>query len=287
MPKPLPSEDFRATRIVLEPDDFALGSEQKDPSPSDLIDAETWHGIVTLPDDVAIRTSNHHGSVLKRQHDLWGAWLEIIGEEQDFLYTVMLDANDELQAAIFNALHGYYRQAISCFRNALEQVVIGAELQIYGDNGRFQLWETGGIEIKFQDACDRLAEVESIRQLEGTLRKQLNDSIFDRKTSTLQGGWARRLYGELSHYAHARPGFSSSDMWESNGPIYVTEALDLFTGLFTQTLKLNFLLIKLGRSAFSSPKAFAALLLATTGQDSVSDLIAKACFIALFHTKSL
>jgi hypothetical protein len=58
MPKPLPLEDFRAVRIVLEDDDFALVPENPDHPPWDLIDRDTWNSIVTLPDDVGIRTSN-------------------------------------------------------------------------------------------------------------------------------------------------------------------------------------------------------------------------------------
>jgi hypothetical protein len=62
MSRPLPTSDFRAIRIVLEPDDFALSSGEPDPPPSDLIDENIWHGIMTLPDDVSVRTSNHYGS---------------------------------------------------------------------------------------------------------------------------------------------------------------------------------------------------------------------------------
>jgi hypothetical protein len=43
MSKPLSLNDFRAVRVVLEPPVFAWGPETE-PSPSDLIDKETWHG---------------------------------------------------------------------------------------------------------------------------------------------------------------------------------------------------------------------------------------------------
>src|SRR5208283_3299862 len=61
MPKPLPSSDFRAIRIVLERDDFAYAPGPELP-PSDLVDENTWRGITTLPDDVSIRASNHYGT---------------------------------------------------------------------------------------------------------------------------------------------------------------------------------------------------------------------------------
>ncbi|HYT37797.1 MAG TPA: hypothetical protein VEL49_11535 [Ktedonobacteraceae bacterium] len=109
----------------MEEDDFAL-SEGPELPPSDLIKAKTWSGIMTLPDDVAIRTSNHHGTVLKIMYALWGVWWEAIGETEDLIYVPMLDAGDDFSAALFNLLHGFYRQACDSLRSALELTAIGA-----------------------------------------------------------------------------------------------------------------------------------------------------------------
>lgn len=65
--------DFRAVRHQLEPDDFAF-SEGPDAAPTHLIDEETWV-ITHLPDDVAIRTSDHNGHRLALLHRLWGDWI--------------------------------------------------------------------------------------------------------------------------------------------------------------------------------------------------------------------
>ena len=97
MTKTLSHSDFRAVRVVLEPEDFALGSDEPDPLPSDLISEKTWHGIMDLPDDVAIRTSDHRGQVLGEVYWLWGRWIEATGEAQDALFVPMLDAHDDLQ----------------------------------------------------------------------------------------------------------------------------------------------------------------------------------------------
>jgi len=43
--KKLSQSDFRAVRVVLEPEDFALGSDEPDPPPSDLISEKAWHGM--------------------------------------------------------------------------------------------------------------------------------------------------------------------------------------------------------------------------------------------------
>ncbi|GBE31370.1 hypothetical protein BMS3Bbin05_00270 [bacterium BMS3Bbin05] len=253
MSKALLLEDFRAVRIILEPDDFAFSSGDK-PRPSDLADKETWHGITILPDDVAIRTSNHHGDLLKTLYDLWGAWIEAVGEGQASLYDTILDAADEFQAATFNALHGYYRQAIGCLRNALEQITIGTYCQVCGKATDFVQWRAGQSKITFGQACDSLAGATLAQALNAHLQDKLNDSIFNQKTQTNQGGWARRLYSELSDYAHTRPGFTNVDMWASNGPIYVQDAFVSFGKMYLQTSALGFLLVKLGRPSFQLPQ---------------------------------
>ena len=253
MSKPLPLDDFRALRIVLEPEDFAFSSGEE-PPPSDLVDEETWHGITVLPDDVSVRTSSHHGSLLKILYDLWAAWIEAVGWNQDRLYDTILDAADEFQAVTFNALHGYYRQAIGCLRNALEQVAIGTYCQVCGKSTDYAHWRAGQVQISFSQACDGLGGASSIQPLNAHIRTTLGDSIFDQKTETYAGGWARRLYSELSDYSHTRPGFTNVDMWESNGPIYVPEAFVSTAEMYLQASALCFILVKLGRHSFTLPQ---------------------------------
>src|SRR5271156_279283 len=84
MPKLLPDDDFRAKRVVLTREDFAYAPKLSSP-PSDVICSATWESIVTLPDDVAVRTSNYHGTALRQLNDLWGAWIESPGSTQDSL----------------------------------------------------------------------------------------------------------------------------------------------------------------------------------------------------------
>jgi hypothetical protein len=90
--KPLTTDDFRAVRIVLEPDDFALTNGEPD-IPDDLVDRETWNGIMVLPDDVAIRTSNHKGGWLKELYHQQALWTEYAvgdSESSDLLFEAML-----------------------------------------------------------------------------------------------------------------------------------------------------------------------------------------------------
>ncbi len=89
MTKKLPLTDFRAVRWVLEPDDFAL-SEGDDAPPTDPVDPEVWHGITDLPDDVAIRTSDHHGRYLALLGSLEQDWITAVGTDRDELSGCML-----------------------------------------------------------------------------------------------------------------------------------------------------------------------------------------------------
>lgn len=82
MAKPLPLDDFRAVRIVMEPDDFVAGPDGPEPPPSNLIPEDTWHHLTTLPDDVAIRTSNHHGTLLSVLNQLVRTWPVAVGDSE-------------------------------------------------------------------------------------------------------------------------------------------------------------------------------------------------------------
>ena len=112
-------------RTLLPDEAFALVNGPR-PGPTDLVAGDVWNGIMHLPDDVAITTSNHHGSQLAFLYSLWGDWLEAMGDEHDELFTGMLDAADCFQSSTFDSLHGYYRSALANLRSALELVAIGA-----------------------------------------------------------------------------------------------------------------------------------------------------------------
>ncbi len=253
MSKSLPLSDFRAIRVILEPHDFALGTKTERP-PSDLIDEDTWHSIMNLPDDVCIRTSNHHGRQVKQIHELWGTWIEAIGEDQDCLSEPMIETIDEFEAVTFNSLHGFYRQAIGSLRNALELVTIGAYCQVCTKSTEFVQWRARQIEISFGSACDGLSGAAAVQSLNSHLRDVVGDSIFDQKNKTCPGEWARHLYSELSNFAHSRPTFTNADMWESNGTIYEPNAFELTVELLLQIYALCYILVKVGRPSFVLPE---------------------------------
>lgn len=251
MPRKLPESDFRARRVVLTRADFGYAPKRA-PSPSDKIDAATWRSIVTLPDDVAVRTSNHHGNTLRQLDDVWGAWVESIGDAGDSAFPAMLDAGDEFQSATYAALTGFYRLSVSALRSALELVAIGTWAQVTGKHSKYRAWRKGRTTLSFGSACDGLiAPTEGLRK---HLRATVGDTLFDQKTPTNKGGFARRIFYGLSDFSHSRPGYADGDMRESNGPIYVSSAFRHVSWIQFETIGLSFLLLLIARPDATLPR---------------------------------
>jgi hypothetical protein len=241
MPRFLPANDFRARRRVLLKSDFGLAEGPEQP-PSDKIDKHTWYHLVTLPDDVAVRTTNHHGTVIKQISDLTHEWILHCDETDPVVFPVMLDAHDELDAALYNTVTGYYRVANSATRNALELVTIGTWAKLCGKQCEFDDWQNGKIELSLGMACDALIAATS--SLHDELKKlDVTDTLFSQKTKTTEGGWVRRAFSGVSDWAHSRPGYTDSFMRKSNGPIYVRGAFNHTAWIQTEIIGLLFVLV--------------------------------------------
>jgi len=244
MPKLLPKDDFRARRRILVRDDFGFAPGPA-PRPSDIIDKLTWDSIVILPDDVAVRTSNYHGTALMQLHDLWGVWIESVGDVQDSMFPAMLDAGDDFQAATYGALTGFYRLSAAALRSALELTTIGTWAQICGKQEEFRSWREGKIPLSFGQACDGLCG--AAVALRAHLRATVNDSFFDQKSSGDDGGFLRKIYSGVSNFSHARPGYADGDIRQSNGSIYVCSAFNHVAWMQFETLGVCFVLVLLAR----------------------------------------
>jgi hypothetical protein len=241
--KPLDANDFSAFRQVLEPNDFALGSDQREPLPPDLIDEDTWRSMMSLPDDVSIRTSNEYGKTLKTLWFYLDQWNCLAGALQQGagaltpcpIAHVACDASDNLQASTFCSVTGYYRVAFSCLRNVIEQMTVALQLELSGGFARFRDWLDGQEELKLGWAADLLPKNASISALESHLRITVDDDLFSQKgQGKLGGGLVRRLFGELSGFTHGTPGFTDSDMRNSTGPIFVKEAFERWLNIYSQ-----------------------------------------------------
>jgi hypothetical protein len=238
------SEDFRMKRELLPDEVFALVSGSRS-GPRDLVPKEIWNGIMHLPDHVALTTSNHHGSELGTLYSLWGDWLEAMGHEHDELFSGMLDAADCFQASTFDMLHGYYRSALSNLRVALELVAIGALGNLSPDDTDYFRWKSRKI--------GSLPFATAIKKLRGVTRSYVPTPVFAPK------GIAAALYEELCAYTHSRPDASDGEMWSSNGPIYVTSAVNLAYKWQMTTYATCYLLSRIGRPSLTLPKTSQSL----------------------------
>ena len=190
--------------------------------------------------------------MLRQLNDLWGAWVESYGSTHDHLFKVMLDAGDDFQAATYAALTGFYRLSITALRSALELTAIGSWAEVCGKKGEFKDWKDGKITLSLGRACDGL--ISGARSLEQSLLATVNDTLFAQK-SPLGGGFVRRIFSGVSDFAHARPGATHGDMWQSNGPIYVRSAFNHVAWIHFETYALCFVLAMLARPKMSAPDA--------------------------------
>jgi hypothetical protein len=239
--------NFKTKRKKLPPDAFAIGPDVE-PEPLDPIDEETWDSIVSLPDDVSIRTAEDFGTDLKNLWYLWEKWLDLVLEVQNYvknppespMSNMVLDCTDHFQSSLYNTLVGFYREGMSSMRNVLESLTKGSYLQFLNNPSKFQQWLNGDIEISFGEASDSLLKY--IKPFENQLRKSLNDDLYSQKTKTTSGGLIRRLHRELCPYTHGAPGNTNLDIWQSNGPIYVPDAFNKFKIIFIKAYIIGFIL---------------------------------------------
>lgn len=256
MPRLLPLEDFRAGRTILTRGDFLIAAKPAEHA-NDRIDKATWDSVVILPDDVAVWTTDYHGIAIWQLHDLWGAWIECYGENNDCLFPVMLDAADDFQAATYAALTGYYRLSISADRSALELVAIGTWAQVCGKRQDFEDWRAGKRTLSLGQACDEL--IAGARTLEDGSRQLVDDSLFAQKSMKAEGGFVHRIFDGISNFTHARPGSTDGDMRKSNGPIYVRAAFNHVAWIEFETFALCYILVLLARPNLPAPTAIHTL----------------------------
>jgi hypothetical protein len=223
MSKHMPLDDFRAIRTVLEEDDYALSSGIPDPTPADLILEDTWLHLTVLPDEVAVRTSNRHGTLLDILNQLASTWPDSMGDSKhpDPVGLAMIEVINEPDASLYNMLVGFYRQAIDSLRIILDSVSVGAYCQLTSQVNVLQGWLDGNNEVRFSAAATGLHGALETKQLHDHLFREVHFGFADQahRGQAYPGGWVRQLYQKLSKYSHGRPLYNNIGLWQSNGPI--------------------------------------------------------------------
>ena len=189
---------------------------------------------MTLPTDVALKSSGYEGSTISRLAMLDTGWIFSWPDagQAPFMEEVSLFAGEEFGALVFNALHGYYRQAIGCLRNAFETLITAAGLAVTGNQELFNRWRKGERQIGFGQARAWLRDSALGRQIDSDATPY---SIFGDDNSS----WTKSRYVRLCAYAHSQAGYNNADFWESNGPVFVPSALLVVEREFRETLLAN------------------------------------------------
>jgi hypothetical protein len=247
--KPLADADFRAKRAYLADHVFAIAPEPDVP-PQDPLVQEQWEHLMDLPTDVALRTTDHLGTMIDdmlTQHYAWMGALPPDPSDAPMMFDAALEASDEFDASPFIAVHGYYRQATASLRNALELMAHGARFAVCADQLGYDRWQDGSAEPpKFGNSLDilfRQPQVAAIDQAVGT------PGLFGSKPP----GVLRSIYRNLCQYTHSQPGYTNFDVWQSNGPVFSGRAFTQFWKDFCDTLAACYILFKVGYPSLELP----------------------------------
>lgn len=253
---PLPESDFRRGRALLAPGAFAVPGGP-DPPVDNLVSQPVWDHLIHLSDDVALRTTNWQGSTTDAIHRVSMQWLwatPIYPTGMPFAPDPAILAAEEFEALEFIALHGYYRQALGCLRNALETMTHAARYAACDRVEEFAQWRKGDAEPKFSASRATLLSSQAGSGIELAVAP---GSIF----GTLQSdGWLAGLYRRLCAYAHSQAGYNNADFWESNGPVYVPRAYELVLDELRQTVAACYVLLKVCWPEFELPTDLSDLL---------------------------
>jgi hypothetical protein len=206
---------------------------------------------MALPTDVLLRTTDYLGVMVNDLHEQGAAWIHATPGEpaaSAFMFEPALDASDEFEAAPFIAAHGWYRQATACLRNALEAMTCAAAFAVRGDSDQYARWREGKQEPRFGNAVELLAADPTLAAIDARLG---SPGLFGRKPD----GLLRDRYQELCRYAHSRAGHTNSDIWQSNGPVFVGRGFTQFWTDYCDTIALCWVLLKIGWPELTLPGA--------------------------------
>jgi hypothetical protein len=260
MKRQLPADDFRRMRAYLSDDAFAW-SEGPSPAPTDPMREEKWDGLLGLTTDVVLRTTDYQGTFAAELYDLSCGWIfarPLEPKDSDYMFEPGLDVGEDFEAALFVAVHGWYRQALGTLRSAIETMTIAASFAVRQDESRYREWRDGKREPKFGNGRDLLAQAALLKPAEQAIG---GAGLFGRTPA----GVLQVIYEELCPYVHAQANATNGAIWQSNGPVYVEEAFAEFGEAYKDTLAMCYLLLKIGWPSLQVPDNVWPLFERTSG----------------------
>ena len=247
--EPITEGRFRERRAYLSAAAFADPGDGRD-DPTDLIDSVIWMHLMDSPTDVLLQSTDHFGSTFRAMRSLADMWISAIvpdGSDLPLVFDAYLDAYDEFEAAPFIAAHGWYRQAASGLRNALEVMAHAARFVVRGDQAGYAAWRDDTAHPpNFGNSADLISQRPSIAAIETTLAA---GGLFGLRPD----GVMRDLYQELCRFAHGRPGHTNADIWESNGPVFAPDGFTRSWRDFRDTFLACTVLLKLAYPGLEMP----------------------------------
>lgn len=217
---------YRRNRAYLADHVFGIPGGAEDHHPTDLLNKAEWRQLMDLPTDVALRTTDHMGSMVQDMQAQVSTWLdacELDPSKWPFFHDAYLDAIEEFDAAPFLAVHGFYRQATSGLRNALEAMAHACRYALRSDQAGYAAWR-GGTAAKppsYGNSVDLIGATPAGAGLDASIG---GVGLFGLNPR----GVLRDLHGDVSRYVHGQPGFANGDIWQSNGPVFIPRAFTQF-----------------------------------------------------------
>jgi hypothetical protein len=98
-----------------------------------------------------------------------------------------------------------------------------------------------------------MQRVPTVCAFEDEARRITGTSLFAGDDGSGRNAWARNLYQRLSSYSHTRGTTTNSYLWQSNGPIYSAEGMQLSYQSFLETYAVVVLMGRIARPELNMP----------------------------------
>jgi len=140
---------------------------------------------------------------MQEQSRAWWDAFDLDDSKWPFFHDSYLDVIDEFDATPFIAAHGWYRQAATGLRNALEVMTHACRYAIVSDSAGYTAWRSNTAEPKFGNSVDIIG----LKPTGKAVDSQLSGAgLFGHNPN----GVLRSLYADVCRYAHSQPGRAHS-----------------------------------------------------------------------------